>query len=153
MLSQNNAPPPPDNPHAEGVIPAVVPPLARPSPLARDLPWRTAITWLRAGWRDLWTHPLPSLIYGLGVVLVSIAVVWFLFHLEFDYVLFPALAGFMVVGPLIAGVISDFLKPSLAEDALRYALVILALFNIWSGVHYYLGSRTVRRDIAAAKEE
>ena len=103
MLSQNNVPPPPDNPHAVGVIPKVVPPLARPSPHARDLPWRTAFTWLRAGWRDLWTHPLPSLIYGLGVFLVSVAVVWFLFHLEFDYALFPALAGFMVVGPLIAG--------------------------------------------------
>lgn len=57
------------------------------------------------------------------------------------------------VGPLIAGIISDILKPSFAEDALRYALVILALFNIWSGVHYYLGSRTVRRDIAAARVE
>ena len=103
MLSQNNAPPPPDNPHATGVIPKVVPPLARPSPHARDLPWRTAFTWLRGGWRDLWTHPLPSLIYGLGVFFVSVAVVWFLFRLEFDYALFPALAGFMVVGPLIAG--------------------------------------------------
>ena len=28
--------------------------------------------------------------------------VWFLFRLEFDYFVFPALAGFMVLGPLIA---------------------------------------------------
>ena len=45
---------------------------------------------------------MPSLLYGFGVFVVSVAVVWFLFALELDYALFPALAGFMVVGPLIA---------------------------------------------------
>ncbi len=34
-----------------------------------------------------------GLIYGLGVFLVSVAVVWFLFHLEFDYALFPRSPG------------------------------------------------------------
>ena len=48
------------------------------------------------------TNPVPSLLYGIGVFLVSILVVWRLFRLEFDYFLFPALAGFMVIGPLIA---------------------------------------------------
>ena len=48
------------------------------------------------------TNPLPSLLYGVGVFLVSILVVWLLYRLEFDYFLFPALAGFMVLGPLIA---------------------------------------------------
>jgi len=31
-----------------------------------------------------------------------VAIVWGLFRLELDYVLFPALAGFMVVGPFLA---------------------------------------------------
>ena len=34
-----------------------------------------------------------------GVFLVSVLVVWLLYRLEFDYFLFPALAGFMVIGP------------------------------------------------------
>ncbi|WP_428410287.1 spinster family MFS transporter [Hyphococcus sp.] len=57
------------------------------------------------------------------------------------------------LGPLIAGMISDILVPTFNENALRYALVTIALFNIWSGVHYYLASRTVRRDIESAKAE
>jgi uncharacterized membrane protein len=47
-------------------------------------------------------QPGPSLVYGFAVFLVSLAVVWSLFALGMDYILFPALAGFMVVGPLIA---------------------------------------------------
>ena len=61
-----------------------------------------AFGWLGAGWRDLWDRPGPSLAYGLAVFLVSVAVVWGLFVFELDYILFPALAGFMVVGPLVA---------------------------------------------------
>jgi uncharacterized membrane protein len=36
------------------------------------------------------------------VFVLSLAVVTCLFRLEHDYILFPALAGFMVVGPLVA---------------------------------------------------
>jgi uncharacterized membrane protein len=68
----------------------------------RNLPASAALSWLGAGWRDLWLSPLPSLIYGFVVFLVSLAIVWGLFRLELDYILFPALAGFMVVGPLLA---------------------------------------------------
>jgi MFS family permease len=57
------------------------------------------------------------------------------------------------IGPLIAGMISDALVPAFSDNALRYALVAVALFNIWSGAHYYLASRTVRADIASAKAE
>ena len=77
-----------------------------PLPLAaqrrRNLPASAAFGWLAAGWRDLWRNPLPSLAYGLVVFVLSLAVVICLFRLELDYILFPALAGFMVVGPLVA---------------------------------------------------
>ena len=88
MLSDRSGPPPPDNPHAHGVIPKVVPPLPRENPHARALPWHTAFAWLRAGWSDTLTNPLPSLLYGVGVFVVSILVVWLLYRLEFDYFLF-----------------------------------------------------------------
>lgn len=68
----------------------------------RNLPASAAFGWLAAGWRDLWRNPLPSLAYGLLILAVSVGIVWGLLHLEYDYILFPALAGFMVLGPLVA---------------------------------------------------
>lgn len=84
------------------VIPPVVPPLPRPSHHARSLSPGAARDWLRAGWRDLATRPLPSLGYGLVVYLVSASIVVGMFAYGLDYILFPALAGFMIVGPVLA---------------------------------------------------
>jgi len=148
MLSERNNPPPPDNPHDAGMIPKVVPPLPRENPHARDLPWRTAFSWLRAGWSDLWINPLPSLIYGVAVFVVSLIVVWFLFRLEYDYALFPALAGFMVLGPLIANGLYEksrrleegahsgffqmvFVQPRAGKGVLFMGVMLLGLFLLW----------------------
>ncbi|MGN6142459.1 MAG: DUF2189 domain-containing protein [Mesorhizobium sp.] len=68
----------------------------------RHLPWMAAFGWLGTGWRDLLNRPGPSLAYGVAVFLVSLVIVWGLFAFGLDYILFPALAGFMVMGPLIA---------------------------------------------------
>ena len=43
-----------------------------------------------------------SLAYGTLVFLVSVAIVVGLFGFGWDYILFPAFAGFMVVGPILA---------------------------------------------------
>jgi len=68
----------------------------------RNLPAGACFAWLSAGWRDLWTRPGPSLAYGFAVFLVSAVLVWTLFAFGWDYILFPALAGFMIVGPVAA---------------------------------------------------
>jgi uncharacterized membrane protein len=65
-------------------------------------PAAAAVRRLSARWRDLWHNARPSLVYGLLVFAVSAGIVWGLFRLQLDYILFPALAGFMVVGPLVA---------------------------------------------------
>lgn len=83
-------------------IPQVMPPLPRDRGLNRHYAPGMALEWLGAGWRDLWTQPAPSLIYGVGVFVVSAIIVLGLFALEWDYILFPAFAGFMVVGPVLA---------------------------------------------------
>ncbi len=70
--------------------------------LQRRLPAGHAFRWLAKGWRDLWTSPLSSLAYGLLVFIVSIVVIYTMFTMGWDYVLFPALAGFMIIGPVIA---------------------------------------------------
>lgn len=68
----------------------------------RHLPPTAALGWLRAGWRDLAVKPGLSLAYGLAVFVTSLLVLWGLFGLGWDAALFPALAGFMIVGPVVA---------------------------------------------------
>lgn len=82
-------------------IPAVYPPLPPAVSWARDVAPGTAFKWLAAGWRDLTIQPGASLSYGLLVFLVSGGIIAGLFAFGLDYILFPAFAGFMVVGPLL----------------------------------------------------
>lgn len=149
MLSDRTGPPPPDDLDDGGTIPKVVPPLPRENPRARNLPWQTAFQWLRAGWSDTWTNPLPSLVYGIGVFAVSASVIWFLFELDLDYILFPALAGFMIMGPLIASGLYEksrrleigsraslsemiFVKPRSFYPALFMGVLLLGVFLLWN---------------------
>jgi MFS family permease len=55
------------------------------------------------------------------------------------------------LGPLLAGMISDYLAPSAGTDSLRYALVVVGLANVWSAAHYLWGARTLRADLEATE--
>lgn len=70
--------------------------------LQHHLPYIAAFGWLRAGWRDLIASPGISLAYGILVAGISALLVWTLYVLRWDYLIFPALAGFMIVGPILA---------------------------------------------------
>jgi uncharacterized membrane protein len=83
-------------------LPAVEPRLAPDNPYKRQLTPGAAWQWLAAGWRDMRVEPAGSLAYGFLVFVVSLAVVSGLMAFGWDYILLPALAGFMVVGPLLA---------------------------------------------------
>lgn len=48
------------------------------------------------------TRPSLSLAYGIVILLISLAFVGTLIALGRDYILFPAFAGFLVVGPILA---------------------------------------------------
>ena len=84
------------------VIPPVVPPLPVKSRFALDLPANAGFGWLAAGWRDLWIQPGPSLAYGVFILVLSAAIVAGLWWIEWDFILFPALAGFLVFAPALA---------------------------------------------------
>ena len=57
------------------------------------------------------------------------------------------------LGPLIAGNISDQLAPAYGAQSLRYALAIVGIVNVWSALHYVLGTRTLKADLAHAEEQ
>jgi len=70
--------------------------------LQRNLSVLAGFRWLLAGWRDLRATPGSSIAYGIVVFLLSIAFIWTLFEFGRDYILFPALAGFLIVAPFLA---------------------------------------------------
>lgn len=79
-------------------------PAIRTSPeLKRHLPVSRAKQWLLKGWDDFRYHNMEaSLLYGVVITALSAVIVGGLFVLKLDYILFPALAAFMVIGPLLA---------------------------------------------------
>jgi len=84
------------------ILPSVSPPLPTPNKWARSLTTADPFKWLAQGWRDFLTMPAMSIAYGLVILLVSVGFVGGLIALGRDYILFPAFAGFMVVGPILA---------------------------------------------------
>lgn len=83
-------------------LPNVEPAQPRKQIWRRNLPAGTAFAWLRAGIRDFLACVHQGLAYGLLVYVVIAGSVWLLFATGKDYILLPALSGFMVVGPIFA---------------------------------------------------
>lgn len=83
-------------------LPTLRQPERPPSALARHLPARAAFGWLAAGWADFRAEPLPSLAYGVFLLLVSYAVLWALDASGLLYLAFPAVSGFLIIGPFLA---------------------------------------------------
>ncbi|WP_299398211.1 DUF2189 domain-containing protein [Pelagibius sp.] len=71
------------------------PPVRR---LELERPW----TWLSAGWQDMWQAPGVSLVYGAIFTLVSFVITAGVLLADLAYLLLPLVAGFMLVGPMLA---------------------------------------------------
>lgn len=63
-----------------------------------ERPW----IWLQAGWKDVTRCPATSLGYGLIWVVISIAIIGGLWAAGQGAWLLPLVAGFMVMGPIVA---------------------------------------------------
>lgn len=54
-------------------------------------------------------------------------------------------------GPWTVGFVSDLLAPTLGSESLRYAMLyVLPPVMTWSAIHFWLASRSLREDLAAA---
>ena len=51
------------------------------------------------------------------------------------------------LGAFIVGSISDALKPQFGAESLRYALLIVMLFNLWAALHYWLAGKHMEADL------
>ena len=55
------------------------------------------------------------------------------------------------LGPLIVGAASDYFNTRLGENSLRYSiLTVVVVCYSWAALHFFLASRTLRQDLAAA---
>ncbi len=63
--------------------------------------------------------------------------------------LFANLIG-MGLGPLVAGALSDLLRPWAGDESLRYALIALCPGYLWAMWHLWRASETVERDLGVA---
>lgn len=83
-------------------LPAIEPRLPAPDRHARNLPAGAALSWLAAGWADLRDRPTQSLIYGFAVFALSALVIAGMIRAGLPWLIFPALSGFLIAGPLLA---------------------------------------------------
>ncbi len=106
--------------------------------MQRHLPLGVGLTWLAKGWQDLTRQPLMSLFYGLGLAIISILLVCLMIALQYDYILFPALAGFLIVGPLLA--MGLYEKSRLLERGAAVSLNQMLFVKLRSGAQiFYAG--------------
>jgi predicted MFS family arabinose efflux permease len=56
----------------------------------------------------------------------------------------------MGLGSVIIGGMSDALTPQFGQDALRYTLLIVMVFNVWSAFHYWRAGRYIEADLKRA---
>lgn len=114
--------------------------------MQRHMPLDVGFKWLAMGWRDLVRQPMLSLVYGLSIAILSAIFVALLITFEYDYILFPALAGFLIVGPLLgvglyaksraleagrAVTLGEMVLPKLNSGAqIFYATLLLSLLTL-----------------------
>lgn len=54
------------------------------------------------------------------------------------------------IGPWVTGFLSDLLKPEFGIEAIRYAMSIMVLVNVWCAFHYFVATKTLEHDLSRA---
>lgn len=111
-------------------FPEIMP--ARPRPVAyrRQLNLSDGIGWLRLGWKDFKKHAFLSSCYGIISFLAAWGCVLGLFVFDLDYIVFPALAAFILMGPVLAlGLYEQSRRISSGQDTGLVLCFCTALFR------------------------
>lgn len=119
--------------------------------VAFDQPWE----WLAAGWRDMWTFPGISLIYGAVFAVIASLMLWGMTLAGAQSIILALFGGFMIVGPVfsvglyqvsrdiehgrtptLGSALSTSLKP---EGQLGFmGLALFLIFMVWMQVAFLL---------------
>lgn len=93
-------------------------------PSSRLISPAQASEWLGAGWRDMWRHPGLSL--GFGALYAGIGALTYavLTSAAMGALLFPLVAGFMLVGPMAAVFFYEISRREEAGEAVTLSLVL-----------------------------
>ena len=54
----------------------------------------------------------------------------------------------LTAGPYVVGLISVYLTPTRGQHALASGMAIIGVVNLWAALHYFLGARRYREDLA-----
>ncbi|HET6520085.1 MAG TPA: DUF2189 domain-containing protein [Geminicoccaceae bacterium] len=79
-------------------VPVGAAPVPRINRIELERPW----AWLAAGWRDLMRAPAVGLTYGVVFAAAGWAITFGLWWLDMLYFVLPMVAGFLIVGPILA---------------------------------------------------
>lgn len=122
------------------IIPPIVPPLPVDKRFDRHLTPGNTVEWLRQGWRDLMIKPLSSFAYGALVFLLSVGIIAGLAFLQWDYVLLPALAGFLVFAPVLAAGLYEKSRAIEQNEPVRFRRMALPRAKSGRGQILFMGA-------------
>jgi uncharacterized membrane protein len=95
-----------------------------PRRVPADAPWG----WLAAGWRDMWSVPRISLVYGGGFALAAALLCFGLHSFDALSLCLPLAGGFMLIGPLMAVGLYEASRRLAVNTPVRLSDVALAGF-------------------------
>jgi MFS family permease len=57
------------------------------------------------------------------------------------------------LGPLVIGFLNDMLAPRFGDEGIRYSLLVMGAIGGFASIPFYLASRHLKEDLAAAREQ
>ncbi|MFT7128442.1 MAG: MFS family permease [Gammaproteobacteria bacterium] len=119
-----------------------------------SLPFQSAFLWADDVWLAYAFYAVPSF---LGLLYASLA---YTAMQELFPLRMRAFASALMLlcltlvgiggGPVIVGVVSDLLKDQYGEDSLRFSLLVVLIFAVWSRFHLRIAERVYLGDIERA---
>lgn len=106
-------------------LPTLVAPRRPPAAFARGMPASIVRQWLAAGWADFRAAWGANLAYGFFLLALSLAVLAGLAAAGLMYLVLPAVAGFLIVGPFLA--IGLYAQSQAREEGRRLGLGAMLL--------------------------
>ncbi len=51
------------------------------------------------------------------------------------------------LGPLIIGMLNDYLNPTFGDEAVRYSMTIISITTLWAAGHFMIAARYIKKDM------